>query len=127
MKPTRCLPTVAAAGLLMLITVVCYLPVLRCGYVWDDDDHITDNWTLRSLSGLQNIWFKPRSIPQYYPLVHTTLWVEYHLWGLNPLGYHLVNVLIHGCNAVLLWSGFARAQWSRPKKVRLGPFMQPTR
>jgi tetratricopeptide (TPR) repeat protein len=41
--------------------------------------------------------------PQYYPLVFASLWVDYHLWGERPLGYHIVNVLLHAANAVLLW------------------------
>src|SRR5262249_44703460 len=41
--------------------------------------------------------------PQYYPLVFTTFWVEYHLWDLSPAGYHLVNVLLHAANAWLVW------------------------
>jgi len=36
-------------------------------------------------------------------LVQTTFWVEHKIWGLNPLPYHLVNVLIHAAAAVVLW------------------------
>ena len=35
-------------------------------------------------------------------MVFTTFWVEYHLWGLNPRGYHLLNILLHAANAVLV-------------------------
>ena len=49
------------------------------------------------------MWFVPRSTQQYYPLMYTSFWVEYHLWGLVPLGYHLVNLLLAGVAAVLVW------------------------
>ena len=55
----------------------------------------------RTVGGLGRIWAEPRTERQYYPLVHTTFWIEYHLWGLHPLGYHLVNVMLHGASAVL--------------------------
>lgn len=85
------------------LTLLAYLPVLQCGYIWDDDYYVTQNPTLRSVQGLSDIWLSPRSIPQYYPMVHSTFWVEYHLWGLQPFGYHVVNVLLHLGGALLLW------------------------
>ena len=72
-------------------------------FIWDDDDYVTENRTLRSLGGLRQIWLEPRSSPQYYPLVFTTFWAEYRLWELNPTGYHVVNVLLHALSALLLW------------------------
>jgi tetratricopeptide (TPR) repeat protein len=113
-QPDRSLPTLAptvapalpvwlrASGLVVLV-LAAYTPVWHAGYIWDDDAHITNNATLRNLTGLRNIWLRPDATPQYYPLVHTTFWCEYHLWGLRPLGYHLTNVLLHAANALLLW------------------------
>jgi tetratricopeptide (TPR) repeat protein len=90
------------SGLIVLLTLLAYIPAMRGGYIWDDNAHVTDNATLRSSNGLAKIWFDPKILPQYYPLVHTTFWLEYHLWQLHPFGYHLVNVLLHAFNAILL-------------------------
>jgi tetratricopeptide (TPR) repeat protein len=87
---------------LTVLALLAYLPALSGSFIWDDDSYIVQNQTLRSLRGLMQIWFEPTSIPQYYPLVHTTFWSEYHLWGLHPTGYHIVNVLLHAFAAFLL-------------------------
>src|SRR5947207_770500 len=92
----------ASAFALFVLTFLAYIPALRAGYIWDDDSYITNNPTLHSLEGLRQIWFQFGAVPQYYPLVHTTFWLEYHRWGLNPLGYHFVNVVLHGTGAMLL-------------------------
>ncbi len=86
--------------------MVClaYLPALFAGFVWDDTGYLTSNDTLLSWGGLRRIWLDPKANSQYYPLVFTSWWIEYHLWGLHPLGYHLINVLLHAANAALLWS-----------------------
>ena len=94
---------VGAALLILGITLAAYAPALRAGYIWDDDDYVTQNQTLKTADGLGRIWFEPRSIPQYYPLVHTTFWLEYRLWGLHATGYHVTNILLHAVAAVLLW------------------------
>ena len=73
------------------------------GFVWDDGDYVTENPTLRTLDGLQENWTATHENYQYYPLALTTFWIEYHLWGLNPVGYHILNVLLHGSNALLVW------------------------
>lgn len=95
----RTLPVLA----LLLVTLAAYLPAILGGYIWDDDAYVTENPVLREADGLARIWFVPRSIPQYYPMVHSTFFLEYKLWGLNALGYHLVNVILHMFNAIVLW------------------------
>jgi tetratricopeptide (TPR) repeat protein len=97
------LPRVVAGAALVLMVLAAYRPALRAGFIWDDDDHVTANETLKSVDGLRRIWLEPGVVPQYYPLTFSGLWVEYHLWGLRPLGYHLVNILLHASNAILWW------------------------
>ena len=89
--------------ILVLLTFAFYSSVFKAGFIWDDDDYVTKNETLRSLEGLGRIWFKLGATPQYYPLAHTSFWLEYRVWGLNPFGYHLTNILLHSLNAVLLF------------------------
>jgi tetratricopeptide (TPR) repeat protein len=89
--------------LLFCLVLIVYLPSLSSGFIWDDDDYVTENSTLRSLGGLRQIWLEPEATPQYYPIVFTTFWVEQHLWGLSPAGYHLVNAALHAANAVGVW------------------------
>lgn len=88
---------------ILAATFACYLPATQCDYIWDDDDYVIENSTLRSTEGLKQIWSQVGATPQYYPMVHTTYWIEYQLWGLNPTGYHVVNILLHGINAILIW------------------------
>src|SRR5271154_1889748 len=75
-------------------TFIAYLPVWQAGFIWDDNEHFTLP-SLRSLHGLSRIWFQLGATQQYYPFVYSVFWVEYKLWGEAPLGYHLINVLLH--------------------------------
>lgn len=88
---------------IILTTVMAYFPAITGGYIWDDDMYLTENVLISSNHGLRYIWFKLTATPQYYPLVFTTFWIEHKLWGLNPFGYHLVNVLLHSANGFLLF------------------------
>lgn len=87
---------------IVVLTCVAYLPAMSAGFIWDDDAYVTENALLRDLDGLGRIWI-PRQTPQYYPAVFTTFWIEHQVWGLNPTGYHLVNILLHALNAILVW------------------------
>lgn len=87
---------------LVAVTFVIYSPALRGGWIWDDDYYVTRNLTLRTLDGLWRIWTDIGAVPQYYPLTHTTFWLEWRLWGDQPTGYHIVNVLLHCANAILV-------------------------
>ena len=88
--------------LLVLAVLVVYHPAWHGGFLWDDDIHIKNNRMLFEPGGLKQIWYS-RESPQYYPLVFSSFWVEQALWGLNPTGYHWVNLLLHAASAIVLW------------------------
>ena len=89
---------------------VSYLPaMLWGGFVWDDiiwtdSQAVQDGW-----SGLWRLWsgdaynMYDTTEGHYWPLVYTTFWLEHKLWGFDPTGYHIVNVLLHLANTLLLW------------------------
>jgi len=93
----------AGAALLLVATTTAYSPAIRGGFIWDDPQYVLNNPTLRSWEGLRDIWVVPTSLPQWYPMVHTTLWIEHHLVADRPLVYHVDNVLLHVVSAILLW------------------------
>ena len=86
---------------LVAAVVLTYLPVRHAGFIWDDHEYITTSPCMIGLHGLKTIW--TTSAADISPLTLTTFWVEHALWGLAPLPYHLVSVVLHGACAVLLW------------------------
>src|SRR5580692_4250330 len=90
-------------ALIMCATFAAYLPSLRGRMLWDDASHVTRP-DLRSLHGLWRIWFDLSATQQYYPLLHSAFWLEHRFWGDATLGYHLVNILLHGVSACLVVS-----------------------
>jgi tetratricopeptide (TPR) repeat protein len=91
-----------ATAALVFLTSIAYLPALRNGFIWDDEDHFTQNLAITGPQGLQRIW-STLSVSRYYPLTLTTFWVQRRLWGLNPLPYHAVNIILQGINTALLF------------------------
>jgi len=80
---------------------VAYGPAWNGGFLWDDAAHLTRP-ELRSWRGLWRIWFEPGATQQHYPLLHSAFWVQYRLWGDNPSGYHLVNLVLHSGAAAMV-------------------------
>jgi protein O-mannosyl-transferase len=95
------------ALLIVVVTVVAYLPALRAGFIWDDDTLLTDNILVRSGAGLFRFWFTTQSV-DYWPVTMSAFWAQWRLWGLHPAGYHAVNVALHALEALLFWGVLRR-------------------
>src|SRR4026208_1576258 len=66
--------------ILAVVTILAYQPAWHGGVLWDDEPHIGGP-ELRTPDGLRRIWFVPRTTQQYYPLLHTSFWLQQRLWG----------------------------------------------
>jgi len=93
----------AAAVLIIAVCIAVYSPAMKAGFIWDDDDYVTENPVVVVPDGLHRIWFTFDQPSQYFPMVYTTFRLEHKLWGFMPFGYHITNIALHTANALLLW------------------------
>lgn len=91
---------------ILFLCLIAYWPTWRPGghFIWQDDVHVTSNNPLRSPVGLGMLWAHPRITPQWAPLGYTLIWPQHFVWSdRTPVGYHIVSLLIHSFNAVMVW------------------------
>src|SRR5437667_3994637 len=91
-------------ALIALVTFAAFLPVLQNQFVdWDDQRNFLDNHHYRGLGWTHLRWMWTTHLGHYIPLTWMTLGLDYLLWGMNPVGYHLTNLLLHAANAVVFF------------------------
>src|SRR5689334_14425751 len=100
----------AVAALLAFLIAVVYIPSLNAPFIFDDTVAIIQNDSIVSLWPLVG-FVKPGPLnppPEHptsgRPLVNFSFAINYRLGGLNPAGYHVFNIAIHFCNAMLIWA-----------------------
>ena len=88
-----------------VLTFVVFLPALDNGFVnWDDDKNFINNYLYRGLGLRQLKWMATTFFAgPYQPLSWLTLGFDYLVWGMDPFGYHLTNVLLHSANAAVFY------------------------
>src|SRR5437867_6114169 len=90
--------------LVALLTLIAFLPALQDQFVnWDDKDNFLDNPHYRGLGWTHLRWLWTTHLGHYIPLTWMTFGLDYLLWGMNPLGYHLTSLLLHAANAVVFF------------------------
>ncbi|HEY4247344.1 MAG TPA: tetratricopeptide repeat protein [Lacunisphaera sp.] len=95
------------------LVLICYWPALHGALLWDDPAHVP-RLDLRSWDGLRRIWLVVGTTQQYYPVLFSAFWLEHRLWGDNPLGYHLMNVVLHAISCCFL-ALLLRRLWNPPE------------
>ena len=102
------MPTRATIGWpigLVLVVAACFSPALRNDFVnWDDDLNLTDNSAYRGFTPSHLRWMFTTTLGGHYqPLSWLSFAADHALWGMEPAGYHLTNVLLHAASAVVLF------------------------
>jgi len=94
---------------LIALVVICAFfslsPSLNNGFTnWDDPGYVIDNPDIKdiSLKGLSNI-FTTFHRGLYKPLIILSFALEYHFFKLDPLAYHITNLILHLINCVLVF------------------------
>jgi protein O-mannosyl-transferase len=101
------------AGLAALLVGIFAMAVhggsLGHGFALDDGPEVVDNAHIRSLAGAPQVFTTASwagagdaQVPMYRPLTTLTYSIDYAIHGLEPLGYHLVNVLLDAAVCILV-------------------------
>src|SRR2546428_563383 len=90
--------------LIALVTLAAFLPTLQNQFVnWDDHENLLDNPHYRGLGRAHLRWMWTTHMGHWIPLTWMTFGLDYLLWGMNPVGYHLTSLLLHVTNAVVFF------------------------
>jgi len=100
--------------LLGIITLAVYCNTLGHSFVWDDHFTIEENDLIRHIKYIPQIFItdlfhshaEKNAVEHsnyYRPVQALSFLIDYHIWRLNPFGYHLSSVLLHLANGILVF------------------------
>lgn len=110
-------PRLWMSALLVVIGVAAYLPLFRCDFVmYDDQAFVTQNTIVQQGLTLKGVETAFTTLPfhLYMPVTLLSHMLDCQLFGLNPMGHHLMNLLYHLINVLLLFMllvRMTRASW----------------
>jgi len=119
--------------IIFILTFLVYIPALKNDFVWDDVIYVSENTLIHSLS-THSLYRMLTSFhaSNWHPLTWLSLALDYALWGLSPIGYHLTNIILHGLNVILVFLLIIRltvrvkedSRASSPSKMELSILLQ---
>ncbi len=96
------LRVLAGVALIVLAAFLAYFPALSGGFIWDDELLLTNNELIKAADGPYRFWCTTEAL-DYWPVSNTALWIEWRLWGMNSIGYHVTSLILHILGTLLLW------------------------
>ncbi|MCF6155308.1 MAG: tetratricopeptide repeat protein [Candidatus Brocadia sp.] len=94
--------------LVSALAVITFLNSLDNAFVYDDVFTITNNYFIRDWGNFPvlftNDYFSSSGEVTYRPVVTLSYFIDYSIWNLNPLGFHLTNIILHTMSAVLVYT-----------------------
>jgi tetratricopeptide (TPR) repeat protein len=108
-----------ACAALAALVFAAFQPALHADFVrWDDPTLVIDNPHIRGITAANLAWmFSTPVLGHYQPLTMLSYALDWHMWGLDPRGFHLTNVLLHAANTLLVFTlarrlvGVGVGQW----------------
>ncbi|XOV67732.1 MAG: tetratricopeptide repeat protein [Fluviicola sp.] len=95
---------------LFVITLIVFIPSLQYSWVnWDDPTYVLNNSLVTADTiQWQAIFETKQVLGIYHPITLISYAIDYQIWGTDPVGYHLTNVLFHTFNSVLVFIVFRK-------------------
>jgi len=102
--------------ILIVLTFFIYTSSLFNSFVWDDEEQIVNNTVIKHLSNIPSLFTSSTfntggaglSGWYYKPLMPIVFSINFFIWGLNPFGFHLFDVILHLANGVLIFIFFKK-------------------
>jgi tetratricopeptide (TPR) repeat protein len=91
---------------LAFLTIVLYWPAVSCNFInYDDDVYVTSNAHVQHGLTLDNIkWAFINPVDaNWHPVTMLSHMLACQIFGLNPAGHHLINMLLHAANTILVF------------------------
>lgn len=101
---------------IILITFLVYYNSLSNEFVFDDESVIQNNQSITSTDNIPKFFTAEdgfhKVIGRYYrPIVSSSYAIDFSIWGLNPYGFHLTNIIIHILSCLLLYKILSMLFW----------------
>lgn len=85
----------------VVLGLIVFGQSIKGPFIWDDGEMVYDNQFVRAGNGLLSIW-SGKDV-DYFPVTSAAFWIEWRMFGDNPAGYRVVNILLHASSSFLIW------------------------